>query len=258
MSEASDKPPVMAAPEEAAAGFRHWMARNAWRFVLLFAGVLLPLAGFVALAEEVHELEAFYFDAPLLWRMHDVARPSLDAAFVLISRIGYQWGVIPADILIVLVLLVRRRWREASFAALSFAGSALLNIASKQFFQRDRPTLWESIAPESTYSFPSGHAMGSMTLAAVLVLLAWNTRWRWPVLAFGVLFAGAVSLSRVYLGVHYPSDILAGWCAALVWVVGCFLVMFRRRHPWRRTGERSVPATRSERAGNGSGLSGLQ
>jgi len=233
MSEASDKPAVLAAPEPAA-GVRHWMARNAWRFVLLFAGVLLPLAGFVALADEVHELEAFYFDAPLLWKMHDVARPSLDAAFVFISRIGYQWGVIPADILIVAVLLLRRRWREASFAALSFAGSALLNIGSKQFFQRDRPTLWESIAPESTYSFPSGHAMGSMTLAAVLVLLAWNTRWRWPALVFGALFAGSVSLSRIYLGVHYPSDILAGWCAALVWVVGCFLVMFRRRHPWRR------------------------
>jgi membrane-associated phospholipid phosphatase len=133
----------------------------------------------------------------------------------------------------VALLLLGRRWREASFAGISFAGSALLNLGSKQFFQRDRPTLWESIAPESTYSFPSGHAMGSMTLAAVIVLLAWNTRWRWPAVAFGVLFAGSVSLSRIYLGVHYPSDILAGWCAALVWVVGCFLVMFRRRQPWR-------------------------
>jgi hypothetical protein len=100
MSEASDKPTALGA-REPAAGFRHWMASNAWRFVLLFAGVLLPLAGFVALADEVHELEAFYFDAPLLLKMHAVARPSLDAAFVLISKIGYQWGVIPADILIV-------------------------------------------------------------------------------------------------------------------------------------------------------------
>ena len=76
--------------------------------------------------------------------------------------------------------------------------------------------------------------MGSMTFACVAVLLAWNTRWRWPVALAAPLFAVLVSVSRVYLGVHYPSDILAGWCAALVWVVGCYLVMFRQRRPWRR------------------------
>jgi len=209
------------------------MGRNAWRFVLLFVGVLLPLAGFVALADEVHELESIYFDAPLLWKMHGLHSPGLDQFFVLLSKLGYEWFLIPADVLIVAVLVWRKRWREASFVAICFVGSALLNMGSKRFFQRDRPSLWESIAPESTFSFPSGHAMGSMTLAVTLVLLAWSTRWRWPVALSVVTFAVLVSLSRVYLGVHYPSDILAGWCAALVWVVGCFLVMFRRRHPWR-------------------------
>lgn len=228
----NDKPAVMDPPEQAA-GFRHWMAANAWRFALLFVGVLLPLALFVDLAEEVHELETFYFDAPLLWKLHGWHSPALDTFFVLISKLGYEWFLIPGDIAIVLGLLLWKRWREATFAALSFAGSALLNLGSKQFFQRDRPSLWESIAPESTFSFPSGHAMGSMTFAITVVLLAWNTRWRWPVLVLAPVFSLLVSVSRVYLGVHYPSDILAGWCAALVWVVGCFLVMFRRRGPWR-------------------------
>lgn len=77
MSEAQDKPAILAAPEPAS-GFRHWMARNAWRLVLLFAGVLLPLAGFVALADEVHEFESFHFDAPLLWQMHGLHSPWLD------------------------------------------------------------------------------------------------------------------------------------------------------------------------------------
>lgn len=232
MSDVSDKPTVLAAPEPAA-GFRHWMGHNAWRFVLLFVGVLLPLAGFVALADEVHELESIHFDAPLLWKMHGLHSPGLDRFFVLLSKLGYEWFLIPADVLIVAALLWRRRWREASFVAICFVGSALLNLGNKQFFQRDRPSLWESIAPESTFSFPSGHAMGSMTLAVTLMLLAWDTRWRWPVLILAGTFALLVSVSRVYLGVHYPSDILAGWCAAVVWVVGCFLVMFRRRHPWR-------------------------
>lgn len=248
MSGTPGKPAILAAPEPAS-GFRHWMGRNAWRLVLLFAGVLLPLAGFVALADEVHEFESFHFDAPLLWQMHGLHSPWLDRCFVLLSKLGYEWFLIPADVLIVGALLWRRRWREAAFVAVCFVGSALLNMGSKQFFQRDRPSLWESIAPESTFSFPSGHAMGTMTLAATLVLLAWNTRWRWPVLALAPLFSLLVSLSRVYLGVHYPSDILAGWCAALVWVVGCYLVMFSRRQPWRHRG--LPPAAASEAIATG-------
>jgi len=223
-------------PAERAAGVRHWLRRNAWRIGLLFAGVLLPMGVFVALADEVHELENFYFDEPLLWSMRALASPGWDRFFSVVTEAGYQYGVIPLDTLIVLLLLGLRRWRESMFAAFSFVGSALLNMSAKQFFQRDRPSLWESIAPEHTFSFPSGHAMGSMTLAAVLIALAWRTRWRWPVLLLASTFALLVGVSRIYLGVHYPSDILGGWCAALVWVLGLYLLMFRgeRRPRWRR------------------------
>ena len=227
-------------PAESPAGFRHWLGGNAWRIVLLFGGVLLPLGVFARLAGEVHELEDFFFDDPLLLRLQAWHGPWLDGFFVLVSRLGYQWGLIPADTLDVLALLALRRWREATFCLLAFVGSALLNIGAKHFFQRDRPGLWESIAPESTFSFPSGHAMGSMTLAAVLVALAWRTRWRWPVAMLAGLFVLLVGVARMYLGVHYPSDILAGWCAALAWVTGLYLVCFRRHyrpwHPRRHTG----------------------
>ncbi|KRG70893.1 membrane protein [Pseudoxanthomonas dokdonensis] len=200
--------------------------RHPARIALLFIGLLLPLWLFAELADEVHELEDFYFDAPLLHGARAIAGPWLDRLFVGISALGYQYGVIPADVLVVLVLLARRYWRRAGFAAAAFIGSALLNIASKQFFQRDRPSLWESIAPETTYSFPSGHAMGSMTLAMVLILLAWPTRWRWWVMIAALGFTVLVGLSRVYLGVHYPSDILAGWAAGMAWVVGLYLALF--------------------------------
>ncbi|MCL7713902.1 phosphatase PAP2 family protein [Stenotrophomonas mori] len=223
---------MRAAPAEArreAARIRSWLVHNGWRIAVLFVCLLLPLAGFVTLADEIHGAESLHFDAALLWRMHGLSSPRLDALSVLVSRLGYQWGVIPLDLLLLAVLALCRRWREALFAATAVAGSALLNLGSKQLFQRARPGLWESVAPESTFSFPSGHAMGSMTLAATLVFLAWGTRWRWPVLAAAVLAVPSVGLSRVYLGVHYPSDILAGWCAALAWVAGVHALMYRHR-----------------------------
>lgn len=139
----------------------------------------------------------------------------------------------PFDVLLVLVLAALRKYREGFFAGVALAGSGILNVAAKHYFGRARPSLWESLSPETTYSFPSGHAMGSMTLAAVLVLLAWRTRWRWPVLVLMSAFVVMVGLSRVYLGVHYPSDILAGWAAALAWTLGVFLLVFRRAYrPW--------------------------
>ena len=201
--------------------------------LLLFVGVLTPLWLFAELADEVHELEEIFLDDALLHWLNAMAGPRLDAFFVFVTRVGYQYGVVPVDVLLPLVLLWRRRWREGVFVAVACGGSALLNIAAKQTVQRPRPALWESIAPESTFSFPSGHAMGSMTLAAVLVLLAWHTRWRWPVLAGASVFTVLVGLSRLYLGVHYPSDVLAGWAAGLAWVAGTYLVLFRARRPWR-------------------------
>ena len=133
------------------------------------------------------------------------------------------------------VSFLRSHWKRLLllFAGIALGGSALLNLGAKQLFARERPSLWESIHPETTFSFPSGHAMGSMTLAAVLVLLAWRTRWRWWVAVPALAFALLVGASRVYLGVHFPSDILAGWAAACAWVVLAYLLVFHGTRPWR-------------------------
>jgi len=214
-----------------------FLRRHGLRLLLLFAGVLLPLWGFAELVDELREGEPFVFDEPILLFAHEMATAGFDRAFQLFSALGYAWGVVPFDIALVLALALKRRAREALFAALALGGSALLNLAAKHSFARERPSLWQSIAPEDTFSFPSGHAMGSMTLAWVGLLLAWRTPWRWPVVAVAVPFTALVGLSRVYLGVHFPSDILAGWAAASVWAVCCFFVVFRHhRHPWRQHG----------------------
>lgn len=213
---------------------RHWI-----RLVLLFVGLLLPLWGFAILAEDVVEGEPFEFDRPFLLFANGLARHELDQILLLVSHLGYERGVIPLDIALVVTLAMRRHVREALFASLALGGSALLNMTAKQLFARERPSLWLSIAPEASFSFPSAHAMGSMTLASVCVLLAWRTPWRWPVTLGVLAFTVMVGFSRIYLGVHYPSDILAGWTAASAWAVASFFLIYRHdRHPWA---SRSVP-----------------
>ena len=211
-----------------------FLRRHGLRLLLVFVGLLLPLWAFAELADEIHEQDTIPFDEPILQFAHSLAREGFDLFFVAISKIGYLYGVVPFDLALVLTLSLLRRFREATYAAIALGGSALLNIAAKQAFARDRPSLWESIAPEHNYSFPSGHAMGSATLACVLILLAWRTRWRWPMAASMAAFVVLVGLSRVYLGVHYPSDILAGWSVATAWAVAVYLVAFRGGvGPWR-------------------------
>ena len=198
---------------------------RARRLALAFAGVALPLALFAELADEVREAEAFAFDEPLLRLAHDAGSPGMDAVMRLASDLGFAWGVIPADVAVFTALVLLGHVRRGLFFGLAVGGSALLNMAGKAVFARERPDLWLSIAPEHTFSFPSGHAMGSATLAAATVLLVWHTAWRWPAALLAAGFVLWVGASRIYLGVHFPSDILAGWAAAVGWACLVYLIV---------------------------------
>lgn len=196
------------------------------RVLMLFIFVLAPLFGFGMLAEDIIDKELFYFDAPILQFLHAHASPLLDHLMVCASRAGSAWGLVPAITLVAAWLYRRDERARARFWLLSTAGAALLNLLAKYSFARARPALWTSILPEHTYSFPSGHAMASMAASAALVCLLWREgRWRWLALAACTLFVLLVGTSRVYLGVHYPSDVLAGWLSSLAWVTGLALLM---------------------------------
>jgi undecaprenyl-diphosphatase len=208
-----------------------FLGKHGWRMALWFVCLLLPLWGFASLVGEVHKKAVFPFDRPMLNFLHSLATPTLDDFFILMSRLGYLWGVVPIDALVLLFLLARRRFRDGLFFGFAVIGSAVLNIVAKNHYARLRPDLWISLTPETTYSFPSGHAMGSTTLGVAAILLCWPTRARWPATMASVIFVLLVGLSRIYLGVHYPSDILAGWTAAIAWTLGMYILVDRKAPP---------------------------
>jgi membrane-associated phospholipid phosphatase len=197
------------------------VAGRRWRGLLgLFLGILLPLIAFGVLAEDVWEGDGIAWDEPVLRAVHAHASPATDRWMVALTRVGYQWGTVPGAVLLVAWLVYRRRRRDAVFATLAVGGAGVLVTMLKLLFRRVRPDLWVSVAPETDYGFPSGHATLNTALAATLVVLLWRTRWRWPAVAVGIIWVLAVDLSRLYLGVHYPSDVSAGTLGALAWVLG--------------------------------------
>ena len=163
------------------------------------------------------------WDVPTLKFWHHHATPELDKVAVFLTIVGNTWPMVGLGVLVFLGLLAWRQRRAAWVFFASVGGSMLLTQVIKPLVARPRPLLWASIRPEHTFSFPSGHAMDTAAIATALVLLGWGRRacgWRWLML----LLSLAVGWARVYLGVHNPSDVLAGWAAAVAWVVLVHLV----------------------------------
>jgi membrane-associated phospholipid phosphatase len=201
--------------------------------LILLSGVFLPLFVFGELAEDVWENKGgFPWDLPILLAIHSTAQPQLDVFASIVTKLGVFWGVFPVATIIALALLAKRRWHQLAYLVTTLLGSIIINRTAKVLLHRVRPHLWESPAPELDYGFPSGHAMSSMTLVAVLVILTWGSRWCWLVLIAGGVFVLAIGWTRLYLGVHFPSDILAGWTVSIAWATGVSLII--RPHRTKR------------------------
>ncbi|MDF5716535.1 MAG: phosphatase PAP2 family protein [Rhizonema sp. NSF051] len=198
-----------------------------WRSLLLLSiGVYLPLQIFGLLAVKVWENEAgFPWDEPILVAIHQSSQVQLDVFAAKLTLAGSSRTVIPIVSVIGLVFLLKRRWRTLTYLLTTALGSVIINRTTKEFMHRIRPHLWESPSPELNFSFPSGHAMTSMTLVAALVILTWGSVWCWLILIVGSLYVLAIGWTRLYLGVHFPSDILAGWMVSVAWAIGVSLIL---------------------------------
>ena len=189
--------------------------------VASLACAIFALVLFSWLSEEVFEGETKNFDGYVRTFVHHYSSPSLTAMMRFVTSLGSP-SVLFSLFAIVSAAFLLAQWRAAAlWLAIGVAGSVILDITLKLLFHRARPMPFFSAMPLS-YSFPSGHALSSFTfygmLAGLLDARIHNGIVRVGVWAIAALLVLAIGFSRIYLGVHYPTDVIAGYCAAAVWV----------------------------------------
>jgi len=200
--------------------------------LLLLAGLLLA---FVELADEVTDGDTHAFDRAVLLALRasgdnsDPVGPAwLEAAFRDITALGGTAVLTIVTLVMLGYLLLAGRRATALLVTVAVGGGVLLSNLLKAAFERPRPDLVSHLVDINSLSFPSGHAMMStvtwLTLGALLATVQSTRRMKVYVLAVGATLAVLVGVSRVYLGVHWPTDVLAGWCIGAAWALGCWLV----------------------------------
>jgi len=197
--------------------------------------VVFSLFAFVKIAEELGESGLASFDERLLQLLRVPGQPHvpIGPAWLLeaaqdITVLGGRTMLVSVTVFAIGYLALERKYGAMWLVTAAAAGGGLLETVLKQLFSRGRPSVVPHLVAVTSPSFPSGHSMlGAimyLTLGALLARFATRRRTRIYLLAVAVLMTAVIGATRVYLGVHYPSDVLAGWCAGLIWALTCWLV----------------------------------
>jgi undecaprenyl-diphosphatase len=192
----------------------------------LVAGLIaaaLALALFSWLGREILVGPALALDDRLRAGLHDLASPGLTRLMIAASRYGGPGWLAPIGSVLALACLIRGWRRGAALTVITMAGAGLLDAMLKQAFARVRPAAFFDYPLPVSHSFPSGHAFFAASflggLAALISGRVRNMALRLVIWIVSVGLILLIGISRIYLGVHYPSDVLAGYAAAVVWVV---------------------------------------
>jgi len=155
---------------------------------------------------------------------YNLRSPVLTTIATFVTRIGDVESQVVITAVMVLALFIAKKWRTGFWFGLTvLIGAALINSGIKNFYQRVRPEEIEHLIEQGGYSFPSGHSMGSIIVFGGFIFLAFRffkseaIKWSLGIL-FGILIL-AIGLSRIYLGVHYPSDVIAGFSFGFSWLM---------------------------------------
>lgn len=207
--------------------------------LMILLAIALVIGGtwlFIALADEVIEGETTSIDEQLLLTLRDPADqsdplgpPWVEESMRDFTALGGGGVLLLLTASVVIYLIIRRQYRAALLIALAVIGGTLLSQLLKNSIGRPRPDLVPHGSIVYSTSFPSGHSMSAaatyLTLGALLARLQPRRRLKIYILLLAVLITVLVGISRVYLGVHWPTDVLAGWAAGAVWAALCGLVM---------------------------------
>jgi undecaprenyl-diphosphatase len=191
--------------------------------------------GFLELADEVREGATSDFDRAVLVALRQPGDPSTPIGPEALQRVVRDITALgSAAVLTLLTLLVagwlgiRRKWNLVALLLVSVGGATLLSMTMKVFFDRERPDLAFRLMSTSDLSFPSGHSTLSaatfLTIGLLLSASSASRREKVYYMGWAVFLTVLVGLSRLYLGVHFPTDVLAGWCIGTAWALACSLV----------------------------------
>jgi membrane-associated phospholipid phosphatase/predicted HAD superfamily phosphohydrolase YqeG len=172
--------------------------------------VAAVLVAFAALTVVVESGILRGLERPLVvWLWHHHYHNPLNPVADGFALVGHWWFLGPLSLAIAVLLARRGRLWQGVYVVTVMIAEVLLNTGLKVVFQRMPPGT--NVVHAATYAYPSGHTMAAASLATALAFVAWDTRWRKAALIAGAAFAVFMGLSRVYLTVHWPSDVLAGW-----------------------------------------------
>jgi len=188
----------------------------------LLAAALAALI-FLLEARWVMAGESMVFDLWIRGTAHAWASPLLTQILFSITMLGSQWVMLPLGAVVVWRLAIMRRERQAMLLAACGLGAELVSNLLKLTFHRPRPPVFFGLSPAETFSFPSGHAFVSTVFYGLLAAILMG---RYPLRRSGIVATAALTVvligySRVYLGYHYPSDVLGGWTCATGWLALC-------------------------------------
>jgi undecaprenyl-diphosphatase len=210
---------------------RTWQVPRALIPIILIGGALWA---FIEILDEVVEGDTRAIDEAIVLAFRvpgdpadPIGAPWLEEAMRDITALGSAPALVIAVLAVVGFLALAKAWRPAIFTLAASGGGLILSSLLKYTVDRPRPDLVPHGNLIYTSSFPSGHSMMSavvyLTLAALVARLIERKRLKGHALGVAMILTLLVGVSRIYLGVHWPSDVLAGWSAGAAWALGCWL-----------------------------------
>jgi membrane-associated phospholipid phosphatase len=197
-----------------------WNSLVARRLLLTVSALLIAsTVSFAVLAHKVHEHNVLHTDIVIIEFVRQFHSDTLDKLIVIATNCAGPAAIGILGIALTAFLYYKHKRHAAVFTLIAVCGAIIIGTLLKLIFVRDRPDLWVSVVTETGYSFPSGHATASSILGFTTIALFWATKWRWYAVVLAALYIVTIGFTRVYLGVHYPSDVVAAWSVSLAWII---------------------------------------